>query len=171
MTVLVSSHRLLRTFPKGPSHAKYTAVSHSSQSATPHAQTYTKTPTVVCRLPSAEKAAFAVASRLLSSIVTEGLLPAVYVPLDDSSMAPGVCVILAGNRTLGPLRAIDVYAIVPLHHQPLLKPREATTALGRPVWLLDPFDMLPCVLEPRERSFLPGQFTVNIFCVHQCTLV
>lgn len=171
MTVLVSSHRILRTHPKSPSHAKSTVPSHSSPSPAQHAQTYTNTPAVVCRLPSADKAAFAVTSRLLSSIITEGLLPAVYVPLDDSTIARGLCVILSRDQTPGPLRASDVYAVVPLHHQPLLKPRDATTALGRSVWLLDPFDMLPRVLEPRDYSFLPGNSTVNIFYAHTCTLV
>ncbi|KAI0031193.1 IucC family-domain-containing protein [Vararia minispora EC-137] len=96
------------------------------------------------RLSSADRAAFAVTSRLLSSLVTEALLRAVYVPVDSSSCA-GICVILTSRAIVtGHLSASDIYAIIPLHHKPVLKD-DGRTGYGRAVWLLDPLDMCPSV--------------------------
>lgn len=166
MTVLVSSHRLPRALPKSPPHTKYTTSNDFNRPTSRHISKNITTPASVSRLPPADRAAFAVTSRLLASIVTEALLPAVYIPLRDSTIMSGICVILSGTSTQRTLSATDVYAILPLHHQPLLKPRDVATAFGRSVWLLDPFDMLPCVFELQEYSSFPGHFPVTIFHVH-----
>lgn len=168
MTILLSAHRALRALPKRPSRSRHASSAASDLSRQAPAQIipkHTTTPQATCRLPSADRAAFAVSSRLLSSIVTEGLLPAVYIPLRDCSVATGICVILAKTPPQQTLSTIDVFAIVPLHHQPILKPVRSSTSLGkslgRSIWLLDPFDMLPCVLELRESAFRSGHPPVS----------
>ena len=106
-------------------------------------------------LAPADRAAFAVTSRLLASIVTENLLRAFYVPV-DAEHAAGVCVILS-THVIGEcsvlersLRPSDVFAVIPLHHAPVFKGENSVH--GRPVWLLDPLDMLPSVYELRDRQ-------------------
>ncbi|KAI0043239.1 hypothetical protein FA95DRAFT_1498871 [Auriscalpium vulgare] len=99
------------------------------------------------------RAGFAVTSRLLASIVTESLLRAYYVPL-KSPVASGVCVILSTHVIGEPvvlersLRPADVFAIVPLHHEPVLKGKASIH--GSPIWLLDPLDMLPAIYQLNE---------------------
>ncbi|THH15695.1 hypothetical protein EW146_g4821 [Bondarzewia mesenterica] len=108
-------------------------------------------------LEPADRAAFAVTSRLLASIVTESLLRAFYVPV-KSNLVAGVCVILSIHVISEQpilersIRPADVFAIIPLHHAPIFK--GVAGKHGRPVWLLDPFDMLPWVYELSDRK--PG---------------
>jgi hypothetical protein len=102
------------------------------------------------RLQPIEKAAFTVTSRLLASFVTESLLHAFYIPI-YSEEACGVCIILSThvmdedpNLTRG-LRPEDIFAIVPLHQEPVFS--GPLTKHGRPIWLLDPLDMVPSIFE------------------------
>jgi hypothetical protein len=107
------------------------------------------------RLQPSERAAFAVTSRLLASIVTESLLRSYYVPI-HSEEASGICVILSTNamgerhvltRSLHPA---DVFAIIPLHQEPIFS--GTFTRHGRPIWLLDPLDMVPYIFEISTRD-------------------
>ncbi|KAF9448315.1 hypothetical protein P691DRAFT_669682 [Macrolepiota fuliginosa MF-IS2] len=108
-------------------------------------------------LPPAQHATFAVISRLLSCLVTESLLRAYYTPLTGVPEPAGFAVILSThlmseqpiiNRSL---RAHDIFVIVPLRHAPVFG--EATTfGHGRPIGLLDPFDMVPVFYELSETS-------------------
>jgi len=108
-------------------------------------------------LQPTERAAFAVASRLLASIVTESLLRAFYIPIhSEEALACGVCIILSTNvmaenpiptRALGPA---DVFAILPLHQEPVFS--GTVTGHGRPIWLLDPLDMIPSIFELSSRG-------------------
>ncbi|KAI0303605.1 IucC family-domain-containing protein [Multifurca ochricompacta] len=107
------------------------------------------------RLHPSERAAFAVTSRLLASIVTESLLRAYYVPI-SSDEACGVCVILS-TYVLGehptitrPLRPAGVFAIIPLHQEPVLT--GAFTGHGRLISLLDPLDMVPAFFDISSRE-------------------
>lgn len=104
-----------------------------------------------------EKGAFAVSSRLLSCLVTESLLRAFYLPLDKTQRAfmpivSGILVILSPNLISEEpiisrvLHADDVFAIVPLHHPPVLR-EGSNDEHGRLVGLLDPLDMLPEVFD------------------------
>jgi hypothetical protein len=102
------------------------------------------------RVQPAERAAFAVTSRLLASVVTESLLRAYYLPI-LSEEACGVCIILS-THVIGEhpiitrsLRPADVFAILPLHQEPVFSGEP--TKHGRPIWLLDPLDMIPSILE------------------------
>lgn len=107
------------------------------------------------RLQSAERAAFAVTSRLLSSIVTESLLRSYYVPI-QSEEARGICVILSVNVMsehhvlTRPLQPVDVFAIVPLHQEPIFS--GTYSRHGHPIWLLDPLDMVPLIFEISTRN-------------------
>jgi hypothetical protein len=107
------------------------------------------------RLQPSERAAFAVTSRLLSSIVTESLLRSYYVPI-HSEEARGICVILSANVMsehhvlTRPLQPVDVFAIIPLHQEPIFS--GTLSEHGRPIWLLDPLDMVPFIFEISTRD-------------------
>src|SRR5260221_12495420 len=104
------------------------------------------------RLQPTERAAFIVTSRLLASFVTESLLHAFYIPI-YSEEACGVCIILSthvmgvGEHTIltRALRPEDIFAIIPLHQEPVFS--GPLTKHGRPIWLLDPLDMVPSIFE------------------------
>jgi hypothetical protein len=90
-----------------------------------------------------DRAAFAVTSRLIASIVTEGLLEAVYIPV-RSTLCVGLCVVLSSStRSEEAVNVNDIFAFVPLHHAPILKSGMEPLLNGRRVWLLDPYDMVP----------------------------
>lgn len=106
-------------------------------------------------LPPAEHAAFAVNSRLLSCLVTEGLLRAVYLDI-KSPNAAGVLVILSTNVMVAQpitraLRPGDIFALVPLHNAPVCRP-QSSGKHGKMVSLVDPLDMLPVVYELVETT-------------------
>ncbi|KAJ7220103.1 IucC family-domain-containing protein [Mycena pura] len=107
-------------------------------------------------LPPAQRAAFGTAARLLSCLVTESLVRAIYVELssgdrDNTFSAAAVC--LLGDVSARPppdvavpYKASDILAIVPLVHVPVFK-HDGTDPRGREIGLLDPMDMLPLVFE------------------------
>jgi hypothetical protein len=107
------------------------------------------------RLQPSEIAAFSVTSRLLASIVTESLLHAYYIPI-NSEEARGVCIILSTHEIekdhilTRPLRPADVFAILPLHREPVCS--GTPSRHGRPVWLLDPLDMIPSIFDLSTRE-------------------
>jgi hypothetical protein len=100
-------------------------------------------------LSSAERAAFATAARLLSCLVTESLVRAVFVPLPWSD-GVGIAVVL--NAPISNIPALDfkcysegdILAIVPLRHVPVLR-NESNDPRGKEIGLLDPLDMFPLV--------------------------
>jgi hypothetical protein len=117
--------------------------------------------TLSSHLQPTERAAFAVASRLLASIVTELLLRAFYIPIHSEEVC-GVCIILSTNviaenpiptRALGPA---DIFAILPLHQEPVFS--GTVTGHGRPIWLLDPLDMIPCIFELSSQEAGPIEY-------------
>ena len=107
------------------------------------------------RLQPSGRAAFAVTSRLMVGIVTESLLRAYYIPI-RSEEACGVCIILStdvmGENPIltRSLRPADVFAILPLHQEPVYSGTLSTH--GRPIWLLDPLDMIPSIFELSTRE-------------------
>ena len=88
-------------------------------------------------------------------IVTESLLRAYYIPI-RSKEACGVCIILStdvmGENPIltRSLRPADVFAILPLHQEPVYSGTLST--YGRPIWLLDPLDMIPSIFELSTRE-------------------
>lgn len=92
-----------------------------------------------------ERARFATAARLLSCLVTESLVPAIYQPICSPKTA-GFTIILTGENSLleAKLNPDHILCIVPLHHPPILKGEECGS-LGKAIGLLDPLDMIPLV--------------------------
>ncbi|KAF8633216.1 hypothetical protein AX15_001452 [Amanita polypyramis BW_CC] len=103
--------------------------------------------TRLAHLPPPQRAAFAVAGRLISCLVTEALLRALFFPLARSD-ASGFALILYNdpNADLAPpisatCQITDVFAIVPLQFIPVLTEHDGNRAIN----LLDPLDMIPLV--------------------------
>jgi hypothetical protein len=114
------------------------------------------------RLQPSEMAAFSVTSRLLASIVTESLLHAYYIPMHSKEVR-GICLILSTHEEhpilTQPLRPADVFAILPLHQEPVCS--GTPTRHGRPIWLLDPLDMIPSIFELSTREAELLKYVVN----------
>lgn len=102
---------------------------------------------------SAERASFATTARLLSCLVTESLVRAIFVPLQWSDCV-GIGVVLKAPIATIPThncKQEDVLAIVLLRHVPVLKTDSESSAsdeprAGKEIGLLDPLDMFPSVL-------------------------
>lgn len=99
-------------------------------------------------LSSAERASFATTARLISCLVTESLVRAIFVPLQWSDCV-GIGVALrapvATISTHNSKQEDDVLAIVLLRHVPILK-IDSKGPRGKEIGLLDPLDMFPLVL-------------------------
>ncbi|KAL0581468.1 hypothetical protein V5O48_000622 [Marasmius crinis-equi] len=102
-------------------------------------------------LEPAARAAYATSARMLSCLVTESLVRALYFPIEGFE-ATGICVILSGSvssRQPLPLEESyelrDILAVLPLQHIPIFK-YDRSDPRGREIGLLDPMDMLPLVL-------------------------
>lgn len=99
-------------------------------------------------LKPADRAIFAVNARLISCLVTESLLRALYFPIDGFE-ATGICVVLGNSASSGTGRiyeSSDILAVVPLRYVPLLR-QDGTGVRGKAISLLDPLDMMPLVFE------------------------
>ena len=98
---------------------------------------------------STERASFATTARLLSCLVTESLVRAIFVPLQWSDCV-GVGVVLKGPIATIPAhnKQEDILAIVLLTHAPVLKTdfESSGDPRGREIGLLDPLDMFPLML-------------------------
>ncbi|KAJ7733429.1 IucC family-domain-containing protein [Mycena maculata] len=116
-------------------------------------------------LDPADRAAFGVAARMLSCLVTESLARGIYLKLADGLDASGICVILladisscASPDVSTAYTASNVLAIIPLRQVPIFK-HDGTDPRGQEIGLLDPMDMLPLVFEfggnePSEHAIL-----------------
>ncbi|KAF8972125.1 IucC family-domain-containing protein [Flammula alnicola] len=103
-----------------------------------------------------EHAKFAVISRLISCLVTEQILRAVYIPFERPIHdAAGITVVLSIHTIsesvnfCRPFNSDDIFIIIPLHHPPVFKDHEIREH-GQLVGLLDPLDMLPYAYEFRQ---------------------
>ncbi|PFH53186.1 hypothetical protein AMATHDRAFT_55679 [Amanita thiersii Skay4041] len=95
-----------------------------------------------------QRAAFSVLSRLISCLVTESLLSALFFPLSGIE-AKGFAVILLGKGST----ADDIFSVVPLQEIPVLRPR-GQGAIARTIGLLDPLDMKPFILILSRKSII-----------------
>ncbi|EJU04764.1 hypothetical protein DACRYDRAFT_75668 [Dacryopinax primogenitus] len=94
----------------------------------------------------------AVASRIITCIVLESLLQALFVPSEhpEKDGFVGLCVLLGPNSKVhadGNALALghkDVYAIVPLRSLPVLSPKSQELPVRR-ILLIDPLEMFPYV--------------------------
>ncbi|KAF8506286.1 IucC family-domain-containing protein [Hysterangium stoloniferum] len=102
-------------------------------------------------LSSADRAAFAVTSRLLSCLITESILKAVFVPIDSPNTI-GACIVLskrASDADLSlkePYCPSDIFVVIFLRSVPILKNRGDAT-IEKEIGLMDPLDMLPWIYE------------------------
>lgn len=130
-------------------------------------------------ITASESAAFAVSSRLISCLVTEGLLRAFYVPLPHNhpTSTEGAIIVLAPGRSSDQsarLHTDEIFAIVHVHHAPVLA-KGPKHKHGFPVALVDPLDMLPEIYDvidsidhvepPEQVSFT---MTVEFYGTQRC---
>jgi hypothetical protein len=98
---------------------------------------------------SAERAAFGTTARLLSCLVTESLVRAIFAPLQWSGCAGIGVIIKTPISTVpnhdGKYSHGDVLAIVSLRHAPVFR-TDSSDPRGKEIVLLDPLDMFPLVL-------------------------
>jgi hypothetical protein len=103
----------------------------------------------LAHLAPGDRAAFATSARLLSCLVTESLLRALYFPVHGSE-ANGICVILTNGVSSKPppqsYVSEDIFAVIPLYHIPILK-HDGSDFRAKEIALLDPLDMMPLVFE------------------------
>lgn len=97
-----------------------------------------------------DRAIFAVNARLISGLVTESLLRALYFPIHGFE-ATGICVLLGNDvsskpPSQQPCESKDVVAVIPLRHIPVFR-HDGTDTRGKEIGLLDPLDMFPLVFE------------------------
>ena len=99
---------------------------------------------------SNERASFATIARLLSCLVTESLVRAIFIPLQWPDSV-GIGVVL--NAPVSNILATDcisylqrdILAIIVFKHVPVFK-HDSSDPRGKEVGLLDPLDMSPLVL-------------------------
>jgi hypothetical protein len=103
-----------------------------------------------------EHANFATAARLLSCLVSESLVPAVYRPLrvhrTNRVTVAGFATIFKGGVFLenSAFEADNILAVVPLHHAPIFKHDAVHDRHGHQIGLLNPLDMMFTVYETRN---------------------
>ena len=99
---------------------------------------------------SADRAVFATTARLLSCLVTESLVRAIFAPLQWSDCV-GIGVVLNAPVKTVPTHNCkyysqgDVLAIVLLRHVPVFR-TDSSDLRGKEIGLLDPLDMFPLVM-------------------------
>jgi len=94
-----------------------------------------------------QRANFATTARLLSCLVTESLVEAIYIPSPAQNTFQGWAIILAPGLSLDAIAGKDigsVLAAVPLHHEPVTKSNSTGSSL---IGLLDPMDMMQVIYE------------------------
>lgn len=99
------------------------------------------------QLSSGDRAAFATSVRLISCLVTESLVDAIFYPLNAHGLA-GFAAIQFTGKVAGGLRSSgNNLAIVPLLHAPIFRRQTHASALPGPIiGLLDPLDVAPLIL-------------------------
>ncbi|KAF8071691.1 IucC family-domain-containing protein [Lyophyllum atratum] len=109
-------------------------------------------------LNPSDRALFATNARLISCLVTESLLRALYIPISGFETT-GICVVLQNNVSSEalqrPYESKDILAIVPLRHVPLFH-HDRTDMQEKEISLLDPLDMMPMVFEIDSDGTLPA---------------
>ncbi|KAF9048461.1 IucC family-domain-containing protein [Panaeolus papilionaceus] len=103
------------------------------------------------------RAKFTTTARLLSCLVTESLVQAIYRPIKWDGIS-GVALILSDSPSPKDetISLHSILAVVPLHHPPIFKDG-AFSSLGKPIGLLDPLDMFEFVYQVVESIPESGQ--------------
>jgi hypothetical protein len=108
-----------------------------------------------------KRAQFATIARLISCLVTESLLPALYWPVSHTN-ATGFAVILTPDSEVESGRnglIGKILCIIPLHHPPIFK-NEGHIDLGEEISLLDPLDMIPLAFTVGMKSGPEARFSM-----------
>ncbi|TFK28165.1 hypothetical protein FA15DRAFT_584786 [Coprinopsis marcescibilis] len=95
-----------------------------------------------------DRAHFATSARLLSCLVTESLVDALYYRHVTRSSSGFAAIKLSGKL----LDVLGILAIIPLHHEPVLGEGAGDPSGARRITLLDPLDMLPVILMADEQG-------------------
>jgi len=118
--------------------------------------------------PSA-RAAFATSARLISCLVTESLVRALYFTFEGFE-ATGVAVLLSGNVSSQPPKSLeeaytskDILCLVPLRYVPVFK-HDGSDPRAKEIGLLDPLDMLALVFEVEEDGTQPTEVSLIFRC-------
>lgn len=101
-----------------------------------------------------QRASFATTARLFSCLVTEGLIRALYIPLEssgDTSNATGICIAFDGTTS-----DCGLLAVIPLRHTPVFKHGVAPDVRGKEIGLLDPMDMVSLVYHVHQTEVANG---------------
>ncbi|KAG6884884.1 hypothetical protein C0993_007549 [Termitomyces sp. T159_Od127] len=103
--------------------------------------------TRLAHLTPSDRAIFATNARLISCLVTESLLKALYIPIVGFKIN-GIAVVLLGefDAPPRPYQSKDILAIVALQDIPFLD-KESEGSYERKIGLLDPLDMVPFIFE------------------------
>ncbi|PPR03669.1 hypothetical protein CVT24_007790 [Panaeolus cyanescens] len=103
-----------------------------------------------------DRAGFAVISRLVSCLVTERILPAVYIPFRHPvQSAVGFAVVILTHSNIdtndytGVIQLDSIFAVVPLRNVPVLQ-SGSRGKYGYTIGLLDPLDMHPQIYCPQK---------------------
>jgi hypothetical protein len=116
-------------------------------------------------LSPGDRAAFATSARLLSCLVTESILRALYFQIHGFE-ANGVCIVLSNDVSSKPplqqYASKDIFAVIPLYHVPIFK-HDGTDSRGKEIGLLDPLDMMPLVFEVDPNGNKPPETEVPSF--------
>ncbi|KAJ8487818.1 hypothetical protein ONZ45_g14190 [Pleurotus djamor] len=111
----------------------------------------------LAKLPPSDRASFATTARLISCLVTESLVRALYFTV-EGFQANGFAVILQSQPSQSyskePLRPSDILCIIPLQHVPVFK-HDGKDTRAPEIGLLDPLDMLPIAFELNEDLSVP----------------
>ncbi|KAF7424254.1 hypothetical protein PC9H_009560 [Pleurotus ostreatus] len=110
------------------------------------------TATMVVKATPADRALFATTARLISCLVTESVVRALYYTLDGFE-ASGVAVVLCNAMSTIDVNygSNDILCVIPLQHVPVFK-HDGADPRAPEIGLLDPLDMLPLVFEPIEAT-------------------
>ncbi|KIL58736.1 hypothetical protein M378DRAFT_86059 [Amanita muscaria Koide BX008] len=124
----------------------------------------------LAHLSPPQRAAFSVSSRLITCLVAESLLRAVYFPLSDVT-AVGFAIVLLDDPTSNAvptsLLPSGLFAVIPLQHVPILSDASSFST-AKPISLLDPLDMVPLIFIVSEDQ-MHAQLVLNEFnneCQH-----
>lgn len=123
------------------------------------------TATMVVKATPADRALFATTARLISCLVTESVVHALYHTLDGFE-ASGVAVVLCNSTSTIDVNygSNDILCVIPLQHVPVFK-HDGADPRAPEIGLLDPLDMLPLVFEPIEATEASNAAEVRVLAL------
>lgn len=112
-----------------------------------------------------DRALFATTARLISCLVTESVVRALYCTLDGFEASGFVVVLCNATPTIDVnYGSNDILCVIPLQHVPVFK-HDGTDPRGPEIGLLDPLDMLPLAFEPVEATEASNAAEVRVLAL------